>query len=305
MLNEKIVSDLAEKLGLPEVLEQFRSTETPADGVNPFAEKLGLVETFSAEQLTARLTNERQIAAAEATRTATGNTYGAIDSRVLKATGIPKNEGERTDDYTERAFKEKFGKSGGDENAELTRLRADIAAKDQLLTQKDTELQQVQVRYATEAKQTQINARLDAAINTLPINTTPELLDSQREFVKYRLSQKYDIDVVEGKEQFTDKVTKEVKRDSKTAAPMTAAVLVAEFAPTVVSLKKQSVTTGSGFQGSGNDFNKEDDAATFDFTKYTSLKEFAEDLNKQGIPSGSDKGGKVYAAFKKARPDLK
>jgi hypothetical protein len=304
MLNETIVSEIATKLGMPEVLEQFRSAETPAEGVNPFAEKLGLVEAFTADQLNTRLANERQMAAQEATRTATGNTYGAIDSRTLKATGIAKNEGESTVDYTERAFKEKFG-TKVEESAELQRLRTELTARETALATVNTELEKVKVTYATERQELQINAKIDAPINALIINTTPELLDSQREFVKFRLLQKYEVALVDGKEQFTDKQTKEVKRDPKTAAPMTAAALVAEFAPTVVSLKQDpSAKPGSGYSGSGNNFNS-GDASAMDFSKYTSKEEFAKDLAKQGLSMGSAKASELYDAFKKARPDLK
>lgn len=303
MLNETIVSEIATKLGMPEVLEQFRSTETPADGVNPFAEKLGLFEVFTADQLSERIGNERTLAATEATKTATGNTYGAIDTRTLKATGIAKNQGESTVDYTERAFKEKFG-TKVEESTELQRLRGELTAREAALATANTELESVKVAHATEKQELQINARIDTPINALSINTSAELLDSQREYVKYRLLQKFNVALVDGKEQFTDKATNEVKRDAKTAAPMTAAALVAEFAPTVVSLKKESAKTGSGYESSSANLN-DGDASQFDYMQYATKEDFAKALNKAGISSGSPRGTELFAAFKKANPAAK
>ncbi|RZK87377.1 MAG: hypothetical protein EOO62_39345, partial [Hymenobacter sp.] len=109
MLNEATVSAIAEKLGLPEVLTQFQSTETPADGVNPFADALTPLQVFQGAQLTERLSNERAAAAEEARKTAVGNTYGAMDKRILAETGVAKNDNESTVDYMSRAAKEKFG----------------------------------------------------------------------------------------------------------------------------------------------------------------------------------------------------
>ena len=303
MLNEAIVSEIATKLGMPEVLVQFLKSDAPADGVNPFADQLGLVEAFTTEQLTVRLSNERQIAATEATKTATGNTYGAIDTRTLKATGIPKNQGETTVDYTERAFKEKFGLPAN-EPAEIQRLRDDLAAKDALLGQKETAFKEMEVAHATERKQGQINGVLDSAINGLPISTTPEMLDSQREFVKFRLNQAYTADVVDGKVQYTDRASGQVVRDAKTAAPITTAALVEQFAPKVVSLKKTSAAQGSGFDSSRT-VSTADGNTAFDFALYATKGELAAAINKAGIGSGTPEGATIYAAFLKARPDAK
>lgn len=297
------VSALATKLGADaEVITKFLTDATAAAEVKPFADLLGTLEVFKPDELASRLTNERAEAALKSKNETLGVTYGALDRRIFEDTGIVKAGSESTVEYMARAAKEKYG-TKGDESAEMTRLRSDLTAARNLLTEKDTKLQEVEVAHATEKKQTQINGRIDAPINALSINTTPELLDSQREYVKYRLLQKYDVDLVDGKEQFTDKMTKEVKRDPKTAAPMTAAALVAEFAPQVVSLKKSSTAQPSGFNSGANDFN--DGASSFDFSKYATKEEFANDLNKQGIASGSDEGLALYKKFKAARPDLK
>lgn len=299
-LNPIAVSEAASKLGLtPEVFTKFLAKDTPEAEVTPLLTSVKALELFTADQLTQRITNERTAAATEAERNAKGNTYGAMDKRIKDDTGIEKNQGESTIDYMARAAKEKYG-TKGDESAEMTRLRGDLTAARTLLTEKETKLQEVEVAHATERKQTQINGRIDAPINALVINTTPELLDSQREYVKYRLFQKYDVDLVDGKEQFTDKVTKEVKRDTKTAAPMTAAALVAEFAPSVVSLKKTSAAQSSGFKSDASDFT----SATIDFSQFVSAEAFAQALAKQGITAGDPQSGKLMAEFMKARPEL-
>ena len=311
MLNETIVSEIATKLGMPEVLEQFRSTETPAAGVNPFAEKLGLVEAFTSEQLTQRLTNERAEAAREATKVATGNTYGALDKRILAETGIAKSDQESTVEYMARAAKEKFG-TKTEESDELKRLRADLVAKDTLLATNATRLTEMEAGFATERKQVLINSKLDARINLLAIDVPASVpaesrqayLDNQREFVKYKLMQAHVVDVVDGKTQFTDKASGQVVRDPKTAAPITEAALIDQFAPKVVSLKKQSAAQGSGYDSSRTTVAG-DGAAAFDFALYATRAEFATALNKAGIGSGTPEGGKLYEAFKKARPDAK
>lgn len=298
------VSALAAKIGsTPEVLQKFLSDAAAAEEVKPFAESLGLLEVFTPDEFTARIGNERTLAATEATKTATGNTYGAIDTRTLKATGIAKNQGETTVDYTERAFKEKFG-TKVEESAELQKLRTELVARDTALATVNGELESTKVAFATERQQAAINAKIDSPINALPINTTPELLDAQREFLKHMLLQKYDVALVDGKEQFTDKATNTVKRDPKTAAPITAAALVAEFAPTVVQLKKLSAAQGSGYDSSRTNLN-DGEASSFDFAQYATKEEFAKALNKSGIGSGSARGSELYAAFEKARPDLK
>lgn len=310
MLNETTVSEIAAKLGMPEVLEQFLQSDAPADGVNPFAEKLGLFEVFSSADLLARISNESKIAADKATKDATGNTYGAIDTRTLKATGLAKNPGESTVDYTERAFKEKFG-TAGDESADLKRLQADIAAKDQLLAEKETKLTEMEATHVSERKQGQINAKLDARINLLNIDVPASVpadgrqayIDNQREFVKYKLMQAYDVDVVEGKTQFTDKATSQIVRDPKTAGSITEAALIDQFAPKVVSLKKPSAAQPSGFKSGAP--STDDGGASFDFQQYATKADFAKALNAYGIGSGTPEGGKLYANFVKARPDAK
>jgi hypothetical protein len=303
MLIEENVSVLAAKLGsTPGIITKFLTDAAASEEVKPFADTLGTLHVFKADELAQRDTNLTTQAAQKAKNDTLGTTYGAMDERIQTETGIAKKTGESTIEYMARAAKEKYG-TRGDESAEMTRLRGDLTAAQELVKQTNTKLAEVEVAHATEKKQTQINGRIDAPINALNINTTPELLDSQREYLKYRLFQKYDVDLVDGKEQFTDKVTKEVKRDPKTAAPMTAAALVAEFAPQVVSLKKSSTAQPSGFNPGANDFT--DEASAFDFSKYASKEEFAADLNKQGIASGSPEGAAIYKKFKAARPDLK
>lgn len=301
-LIQENVSALAGKFGIDAgVLTKFLADATAAEEVKPFADSLGLFEVFTPEVLTQRISNERMDAATKAKNEATGNIYGTIDKRILEQTGVAKNQGELTVDYVARAAKEKFG-TKVDETAEMTRLRGDLTAAQDLVAQTNTKLQEVEVAHATEKKQTQINGRIDTPINALSINTTPELLDSQREYLKYRLFQKYDVDLVDGKEQFTDKATKEVKRDPKTAAPMTAAALVAEFAPSVVSLKKPLATTGSQFQSSGT--TQTQGAIAFDYGSYATKEAFTADMRKQGVAADSADEIKYFREFKKLRPDL-
>lgn len=292
MLNEKIVSDIAEKLGMPEVLEQFRSAETPADGVNPLAEKLTPLKVFSQTDFDTRLTNERQIAAQEATRTATGNTYGAIDSRTLKATGIAKNEGESTVDYTERAFKEKFG-TKGNESDEVKQLRLDLQAKELLVQQTNTRLQEMEAKHATEAKQLRINSGLDAAINALSINAEAQYLDAHRRLVKSELMGAYEVDVVDGKTVFKDKKTGKEMRNTTTANLMTEAELVAQFAPTVVSIKVASQKRGAGVDDHPHNSNQDND----DLAAFATLDDYKKSLTQSGITLASQEGQEKIAKY--------
>lgn len=296
MLNETIVSAIAEKLGMPEVLTQFQSAEAPADGVNPFADALTPLQVFQGSQLTERLSNERAAAAEEARKTAVGNTYGAMDKRILAETGVAKNDSETTVDYMARAAKEKFG-TKVEESTEMTRLRADLAAKDSLLAQTNTKLQEMEVSHATERKQTQVNGTIDAPINALVIDTKPELLDAQRQFLKYKLLEKYEADLVDGNVQFIDKVTKQIKRDSKTAAPMTAADLVAEFAPSVVSVKVPSQRSGAGVKAADNPNNQGPD----NFGDFATVDDYKKHLTQSGVTLTSKAGQEKITAYIKAR----
>jgi hypothetical protein len=297
-LNEKIVSDLAEKLGMPEVLEQFRSAETPADGVNPLADKLTGLHVFGQTQLDERLTNERTTAAEEARRTAVGNTYGAIDSRILADTGIPKKENEKTADYVARAAKEKYG-TKGDESAEMTRLRTDLEDAKTALQTKTTELDTLKVTHATEAKALQINSKLDLAINGLSIEAPADKLDSQRRFLKYEFEQKYSADVVEGRVEFKDKATGEIVRDPTTRTPLTEAQLIAKFAPTVVSIKT-SQKRGAGVDDHSHNNNQESD----DLAAFANIDDYKKHLTQAGVVLASSEGQEKiskYLEFRKAK----
>lgn len=295
--NEKTVSDLADLLGMPEVLEQFRSTETPADGVNPLAEKIKGVQVFGQTQLDERITNERTAAALEAKNTAVGNTYGAMDKRIFTETGIAKNEGESTVDYMARAAKEKFG-NPGNESEEMQRLRDDVKAKTELLTQKNTELEQLRVAHATEAKTLQINSRLDAAINALAIDAPADRLDGQREFVKFKLMQRYEVDVVEGKVVFKDKATGQIEKDSQTASPLSEAALIAKFAPSVVSVKVPSQKRGAGVDNSSHNQELDELAA------YATIEDYKKALAAAGVTLASQDGQdklQKYIDFRNAK----
>lgn len=303
-LNQTTVSSLAATLRTtPEVLTKFLTEAEASEEVKPFAATLGGLQVFTESDFNTRLTNERQIAATEATRTATGNTYGAIDSRILKATGIAKAADESTADYSERAYKEKFGKNGGDESEELKRLRSDITAKDQLLQQKDTELQKMVAEHATEAKQARINSGLDAAINALPINAEAKFLDAHRRLVKSELMQAYDVDVVDGKTIFKDKKTGKEMRNATTADYMTEAELVTLFAPNVVSLKATSAAQPSGFKP-GAPSTDASGASVIDYSQFNSRDELNTYLKRYGISPTGKEGGVHLNKFKAARPEL-
>ncbi|RPD50050.1 hypothetical protein DNI29_04435 [Hymenobacter sediminis] len=293
--NEKTVSDLAEKLGLPEVLEQFRSADVPADGVNPLAEKLGTLHVFGQAQLEERLNNEKAAAAEDARKTAVGNTYGAMDKRILAETGIAKADGESTVDYMARAAKEKFGKPGN-ESEVMQRLRTDLEETRSALQKRNTEYEQLEVKHATEAKTLQINSRLDMAINTLPIDAPTEKLDSQRRFLKYELEQKYSVDVVDGRVEFTDKATGKVVKNPTTQTPLTEAEIIAQFAPTVVSLKQTSQKRGTGVQSSSHNNNQD-----ADLSEFTSLDDYKKHLTESGVTLSSQAGQDKIAAYIAAR----
>lgn len=295
MLNEATVSAIAEKLGLPEVLTQFQSTEAPADGVNLFADALTPLQVFQQQQFDERLTNERASAAKEAERIAVGNTWGLQDKRILQDTGIAKKEGESTIEYMARAAKEKYGKQS-DESEEMKQLRQAVLDKDALLLQKNGELEQLKVTHATEAKTLQINARLDNAINSLAIDASAELLDSQREFLKFKFNQKYEADLVDGKVVFKDKATGAIVKDTTTASPLTEAALIAQFAPTVVSVR-QSRRSGAGVRAADKSAN----AGTDNMADFATLDEYKKHLTENGITLLSPEGQAKISAYMKAQ----
>lgn len=304
MLNEATVSAIAEKLGLPEVLTQFQSTEAPADGVNLFADALTPLQVFQQKQLDERLSNERTTAAEEARKTAVGNTYGAMDKRILAETGVAKNDNESTVDYMARAAKEKFG-TKADESEEMKLLRDEVKTTRELLVTRNGELEQMKVAHATEAKTNQINSKLDVAIGKLtlavPSTITKEediqaYVDSQQEFFKFKFMQKYEGDLVNGKVIFKDKATGKVETDSITGSPLTEAALVAKFAPTVVSVK-QSQKAGAGVKAAANSNN----SGTDNLADFATLDDYKKHLTENGITLLSAEGQAKISAYMKAQ----
>lgn len=289
-LNEQIVSDLAARFGLPEVLDQFRSTETPADGVNPFADKINGLQVFTAAQLTERIGNETRSAVDKATNDTKGNTYGAMDKRILEETGVAKNTGEKTVDYLVRAAKEKFG-TKANESEEMTRLRQDLTAKDTLLTQKTEEFDTYKSTVEQQQTRGQIDRILDSTIATLPLDVPADRLDAQRRFLKYELEQKYDISLVGGKLEFKDKATGEIKRDGTTASPMQADALIPQFAPSVVSLKT-SQRNGTGVKPAVSTPTTADDLAAF-----ATIDDYKKHLTESGITLASADGQQKLQAY--------
>jgi hypothetical protein len=177
----------------------------------------------------------------------------------------------------------------------MTQLRQAVADKDALLVQKNGELEQLTVKHATEAKALQINARLDNAINGLAIDATPELLDSQREFLKFKFNQKYDADLVDGKVVFKDKAGI-VQKDTTTASPLSEAALIAQFAPTVVSIK-QSQKRGAGVSASTNNPNQD----LNNFSDFDTLDAYKKHLTENGVTLASQVGQDKIAAYMKAQ----
>jgi hypothetical protein len=304
-LNEATVSAIAEKLGLPEVLTQFQSTETPEDGVNPFADALTPLQVFQEKQLTERLSNERAAAAEEARKTAVGNTYGAMDKRILAETGVAKNDNESTVDYMARAAKEKFG-TKSDESEEMKLLRDEVKTTRELLVTRNGELEQMKVTHASETKTLQINSKLDNAIDKLalvvPATITKDediqaYVDSQQEFFKFKFMQKYEGDLVNGKVVFKDKATGKVETDSITGSPLTEAALVAKFAPSVVSVKATSQKSGAGVKAADNLNNQGPD----NFGDFASLDDYKKHLTQSGVTLTSKAGQEKITAYIKAR----
>lgn len=295
-LNQTTVSELASKLSTtPEVLTKFLTEGTPEEEVNQSLAALRAGHVFTDTQLSERLANERAAAAEEARKTAVGNTYGAMDKRILAETGVAKNDNESTVDYMARAAKEKYG-TKADESEEMKQLRQAVADKDALLVAKNGELEQLKVAHATEAKTLQINSKLDTAINALNINAPAELLDAQRELVKFKLMQKYEADVVDGKVQFKDKATGQVVKDTTTASPLTEAALIAQFAPTVVSVTK-SQRSGAGVKAA----DKSKESGLDNYADFDTLEAYKKHLAESGILLMSQKGQEQIDAYIKAR----
>jgi len=295
-LNPTTVSSLAAKLATtPEVLTQFLSQDAPEAEVQPFAETLGSLKIFQPAQFEERLTNERNSVTKDAERIAAGNTYGKIEKDIFKETGIEKGEKESTVEYMLRAAKEKFGKPA-DESELMQQLRQAVADKDALLIQKNGELEQLKVTHATEAKTLQINARLDNAINGLAIDATADLLDSQREFLKFKFNQKYEADLVDGKVVFKDKASGTIVKDTTTASPLTEAALIAQFAPTVVSIK-QSQRSGAGVKAA----DKSNNSGTDNPADFATLDEYKKHLTENGVTLLSTEGQAKISAYMKAQ----
>lgn len=296
------VAEVATKLGIPEtaVKEMFLVGDTTTPEVAPIIESIKSGHFFTTDVLTTREANLRREASEEASRNAIGNTYGAMDKRVLEVTGIEKNKDEKTIDYIARAIQAK----GGTPSEELQRLQNTLAQKDQALTVLQEKYDNRDKEYSKKEKQLLINQQLDIPINALSINVDDKFVPQQRKLLKTELLEKYNVELLDnGKMKFVDKVSGQERKNPTTLEYMQADELIKEFAPTVVPLKQQtSGKRGTGLPGPLDLNNTAGDA--LDFSQYSSQEAFAEDLKKQGIPTGSAKAGELYAAFQKARPDL-
>jgi hypothetical protein len=297
--NETTVSEVASKLGLtPEVFTKSLLKDTPEAEVSPVLASIQGLQVHRTEDFAARIDRERKEAATEASNNAKGGVFDMVDQRILKATGIAKLPEEARDSlaYAERAYKEKFG-TKAEESTELRQLRETIEAKDALLTQTATKLQELEVGYATERKQAQINSSLDGPILKLNINVPEADLASQQEYVKWRFNQAYTADVVEGKPVFTDKATGKVVTDPKKAGnPMDAATLIAEFAPKVVSIKAPSQRSGAGIKASDTSSNQD----LNNFSDFDTLDAYKKHLTESGVTLASQVGQEKIAAYMKA-----
>lgn len=297
--NETTVSEVASKLGLtPESFTKSLLKDTPEAEVATVLAGIKGLEVHRAEDFATRIERERKEAATEAANNAKGGVFDIVDQRILKATGIAKLPEEARDSlaYAERAYKEKFG-TQADESVELRQLRETLAAKDELLNEKTVKLQELEVGYATERKQAQINASLDTPIIKLNINVPEDQLAGQQEFVKWKFNQAYSADIVEGKVVFTDKATGKVVTDPNRAGnPMDAATLIAQFAPKVVSIKS-SQRSGAGTRASDTFSNQGPDS----FGDYATLEDYKKYLTESGVTLTSKAGQEKITAYIKAR----
>jgi hypothetical protein len=298
--NETTVSEVASKLGLtPEVFTKSLLKDTPEAEVTPVLAGIKGLEVHRTEDFATRIERERKEAATEATNNAKGGVFDMVDQRIFKATGIAKLPEEARDSlaYAERAYKEKFGVKA-DESTELRQLRETIEAKDALLVEKTNKLQELEVGYATERKQAQINASLDKPILKLTINVPEDQLAGQQEFVKWKFNQAYSADIVEGKTVFTDKATGKVVTDPNRAGnPIDAETLIAQFAPKVVSLKVPSQRSGAGIKASGTSNNQGPD----NFGDFASIDDYKKHLTESGVTLTSKAGQEKITAYIKAR----
>jgi len=290
-LNQKTVSDIADLLGMPEVLTQFLDSETPEEEVNPFADALTGVHVFRQEELATRIANESKPLIEDAVRIAKGNTFGTFDKRIKQETGIDKLPNESTIEYLGRATKA-TGTPPADESETLKTLRTELQAKEELLRTKEQELQTattklagMEVEYATKLQQTQINALIDAAINAVKIEAPTALLAGQRELLKFKFDQRYEAKIVEGKTIYVDKSTGKEKRDTKLANPMSAEEIINEFAPTVVSVKNVQ-KAGTGLNNAAPPIQP----GTEDLAQFADIAAYKKHLTENGITLISEAG---------------
>jgi len=294
-LIQENVSALGTKLGVaPEVLTKFLTDAAASEEVKPFAESLPKLHVFTDDVFTARIGNERKLAADETK----GVTYGAVDRRVKEATGIEKNSGETTLDYQERAFREKFSKTT--DSDELQRVRDEATAAKQLLTAKTTEFETFKTGIEKEKAKDKVARDFTTAVATIPLADP-----SQADYVGFKFNEKYSSKLTEAGIEYTDRATGQVARNPSTAGLATAADLLTAFVPTLkgVSLTKPSASQPSGYQA-GQKITTTEGGATMDYASLASYDEFKATLSKQGIAAGSEKGSQLYAGLKAARPDL-
>jgi hypothetical protein len=289
---EEQVTEVATKLGeSPEVVKKFLAQDEKAPEVIALLGKLKVATILPEADFNARIENEKKIAGEAGAKNGAINAHEALAKKIKAKYGIDKlTPEEHTSAYLERVIEEKLKASGGEPTAEIKRLQDELAAKETKLTELGTKLTKLESDHQTERQSNTINSRLDAAINALQFEIPAYLKDqalidahinNQREFVKFKLGQKYDVALVDGKEQFTDKATGQVVRDATRADIMNAKAVIDSFAPTVASLKQASSgKRGAGFKDTPLDLSKLDNAQ---FANYPTLKDFTDHLKASGV----------------------
>lgn len=247
-LNKQIVSALAKKLNVKaEELTSVLTAEEETDAVKGVKSKVDGLQVFSEEQLTTRITNERNEAKSEGFKEGAINAYEKGEKIIAEKFGVQKkSDSEKLPELIERAIGEKTSTKPSEE---LKRLQEQLSEKDTALQNALSNLETTKSEFEQKEKQLVVDSRISELVSGLPIDADENLLPAQREFVKFQLKNKYDVDQSDGRLIFKDKATGKEIKNPVTADYKDPSEVIKEFAPSVVKLKEAKVPkNGTGLK---------------------------------------------------------
>ena len=256
-LNEKVVSALVEKLNLTQFAEEQKldpaeviirvlTPSSDAEGSEPdevvesFMQYVAPLKVYNNEELERLKENTFNEGKQAGVGEGVGNTYGAMDKRIYERFGIAKkSDDQKTLDYIDMVIDDKSKSLGKEPSKELERYKEMVRDKSSVIDTLNSTIEQIKSEAEQNQKQWQIDSVMRAEAGKIDIDVDEELIPSQRDFLNFKMSQKYDVDLLDGQVVFKNKATGKIEKDDKTGDPKTPETIFKEFAPTVVKIKSK------------------------------------------------------------------